>query len=53
MINKLIRLKDRLIRKICDHKLQPIQTDNYYHSLKESETDKENDKRKIIVRNMW
>ena len=51
-INKLIRLEDRLIGKIHNHELQPIRTDNHYHSPKESETDEENDKRKIIVRDM-
>jgi hypothetical protein len=44
-------LKDRLVNNFYDDELNPIQTDNRYHSPEVSETDDNNpNERKIIVR---
>ncbi|CAG8709012.1 16398_t:CDS:2, partial [Rhizophagus irregularis] len=52
-IDKLKKLKDRLINKFHTNELRPLQTDNRYHSPEVSETDSDNpNKRKIIIRDL-
>ncbi|UZO25240.1 uncharacterized protein OCT59_017515 [Rhizophagus irregularis] len=52
-IDKLKKLKDRLINKFHTNELRPLQTDNRYHSPEVSETDSDNpNKQKIIIRNL-
>ena len=48
-IQKFKRLKNPLIKKFRNSQLRPLQTDNRYHSPELSETDDENDKRKIVI----
>ncbi|PKC08183.1 hypothetical protein RhiirA5_500118 [Rhizophagus irregularis] len=52
-IDKLKKLKDRLINKFHTNELRPLQTDNRYHSPEVSETDSDNpNKRKIVIRDL-
>ena len=52
-MDKLLRLKDPLIKKFYKEELKPLQTDNKYHSPEVSETDNEvPNKRKIAIRNL-
>ncbi|CAG8671621.1 16930_t:CDS:2, partial [Funneliformis caledonium] len=52
-IDKLARIDDRLVGKLYNDELQPILTDNQYHSLEASETDDDNpNKRKIVIQDL-
>jgi hypothetical protein len=53
VIDKLIKLDDRLINKFYDDELNLIQTDNSYHSPEISETDVDNpENRKIVIQDL-
>ena len=51
-IGKLIKLDDRLLRNFYNDELQPIRTDNRYHSPEVSETDNEDVKQKIVIQDI-
>jgi len=52
MIKHLQIIGDKLIKKFKNDKLQPVLNNNIYHSPKESETDFDNNKKKIIVNDL-
>ena len=41
-----------MIGKFHNHELQPIRSDNRYHSPEVSETDDDNIKRKVVIRDL-
>jgi hypothetical protein len=45
-------LKDHLIKRFYEDKLKLILYDNKYHSLKVSEMDEEDKKRKIVIKDL-
>lgn len=53
-MDKLIKLEDRLMNKFYNDELNPIRSDNRYHSPELSETDEADDSnnRKIVVRDL-
>ena len=52
MIKHLQVVGDELIKQFKKNELQPVVDNNIYHSPEESETDSENDGKKIVVNDL-
>jgi len=52
MIQHLQVVGDELIKQFKKNELQPVVDNNIYYSLEKSETDSENDGKKIVVNNL-